>query len=291
MAIEQDKENNNVALVLSGGAARGIAHIGVIEELVRQGYNIHSIAGTSMGALVGGVYALGKLDEFKNWLVSLDKREIIKLLDFTFSSPGLIKGNKVLKKMESFIPEQNIETLDITFSAIATDINNNKSIVFNSGKIFDAIRASISIPALFTPVIKDDLVLVDGGVINNIPLNHIKRISNDILVASYVNADIPVTEEFRIDDNKEKIINKHLEIREYIKSYFKKEKKNQVGYFDLIYKSLYLPVDKVSQMRLKQYPPDILVEIPHDICGLFDFLHAERLVEIGRNATKRKLNN
>jgi len=120
----------NVTLVLSGGGARGFAHIGAIEELESRGYLINSIAGTSMGALVGGMYAVGKMNEYKEWVYNLDKKDIFKLLDFSFSNQGLIKGDKVLNKMKEFIPDANIEDLKIKYTATAFDLAQNKEIVF-----------------------------------------------------------------------------------------------------------------------------------------------------------------
>ena len=125
--------NNNVSLVLSGGGARGIAHIGVIEELEKQGFNIKSISGTSMGSLVGAVYAVGKMQEYKNWIYTLDRLDVFKLIDFTFSSQGLVKGDRVFKKMKEFIPDTNIEDLEIHYAATAADIINNKEVVFTKG--------------------------------------------------------------------------------------------------------------------------------------------------------------
>jgi len=186
----------NVSLVLSGGGARGIAHIGVIEELEKQGLEIKSIAGTSMGALVGGIYAVGKLQEYKNWMYTLDKIDVFKLIDFTLSSQGLIKGDRVFKKMKEFIPDMNIEELKIHYTATATDIINKKEVVFTKGSIYEAIRASVAFPSVLTPVKKDDSVLVDGGVMNNVPINHVKRTRDDILIVVYVNAVIPVYKPF-----------------------------------------------------------------------------------------------
>ncbi len=133
-----------VSLVLSGGGARGMAHIGVIEELEKQGYEIASLAGTSMGALVGGVYAVGKIDELKNWLYSLDKRKTFSLIDFTFSKQGFVKGDKVFQKMKDFVPDINIEDLKIPYLAVASDILRKKEVVFTSGPLLDAIRASVA---------------------------------------------------------------------------------------------------------------------------------------------------
>jgi NTE family protein len=162
-----------VSLVLSGGGARGIAHIGVIEELEKQGFEIASISGTSMGAVVGGVYALGKMEEYKNWLYTLDKIKIFSLIDFSFSTQGLVKGDKLLNTVKAFIPDANIEDLSIPYAAIAADIINKKEVVFTKGSLFDAIRASMAIPTVFTPVKTEHGLLIDGGIINNMPINHV----------------------------------------------------------------------------------------------------------------------
>ncbi|MCK4793275.1 MAG: patatin-like phospholipase family protein, partial [Desulfobacteraceae bacterium] len=172
-----------IALVLGSGGARGLAHIGVIEEFEKQGFEINSVAGTSMGALIGGLYAMDKLHEYKDWVLTLDKVEVFNLIDFTFSSHGLIKGDKIINKMKTFLPDRNIEDLDIPFAAVATDITNEKEVVFTTGSVYEAVRASIAIPTVFTPVNKDNILLVDGGVLNPIPANRVKRIGNDILVA------------------------------------------------------------------------------------------------------------
>ncbi len=135
----------NATLVLSGGGARGFAHIGVIEELENRGFTINSIAGTSMGALVGGVYAAGKLGEFKQWAIKLTKTDVLKLFDLSFTNQGLIKGDKVLKAMKEFIPDSNIEDLKINYTATAFDLTHDKEVIFNNGSLYNAIRASISI--------------------------------------------------------------------------------------------------------------------------------------------------
>lgn len=140
------------ALVLSGGGARGISHIGVIEELEKQGFEISSVSGASMGALVGGVHASGKLVELKNWLYDLDKMKVFSLVDFTLSAQGLVKGDRVLNKMKEFVADVNIEDLRIPYAAVAADIVNAKEVVFTNGSIYEAIRASIAIPTVLTPV-------------------------------------------------------------------------------------------------------------------------------------------
>ena len=140
-----------VALVLSSGGSKGIAHIGVINELEKQGFEISSVSGSSIGSVIGGLYAMGKLPEYTDWIRTLNKKLVWELMDFTFSSNGLIKGVRVFNKMKSFIPDIGIEEMNIPFSAIATDILNEKDVVFTDGSFYEAIRASVAIPSLITP--------------------------------------------------------------------------------------------------------------------------------------------
>jgi len=185
------KKVKNVALVLSGGGARGMAHIGVIEGLLANGYNITSVAGTSIGSVVGGIYAAGNLDDYREWITSLGKLDIFKLMDFAISKSGLIKGEKVFNEMKKIIGNKNIEDLDIPFAAIAVDIYGHKEIVFTSGSLINAIRASVSVPTVLLPYEYNGSELVDGGVLNPFPLDRVKRTDNDILIAVNLNADIP----------------------------------------------------------------------------------------------------
>lgn len=282
-----------ISLALSGGGARGLAHIGVIEELEKQGYEIVSIAGTSMGALVGGVYAMGKMEAFKQWMISLDKMKVFNLVDFTFSSQGVIKGDRVLNAMKEFISDGLIEDLPIPYAAIAADIINKKEVIFTSGSIYDAIRASIAIPSVLTPVKTNDGYLVDGGVINNIPVNRVQRFPNDILVAVNVSADVPV-EKTTLSKKEEA---KQLSIyQEKIKSFYtllqKKypiSKKEKLGYFDLLNKTINMMTYHISETALERFPPQILIQISRDICGTYDFFKAEELIEAGRRAAQKSL--
>lgn len=310
----------NVSLVLSGGGARGIAHIGVIEELERQGFKIHSISGTSMGALVGGVYALGKIPEFKNWLYGLDKLKVLSLFDFTLSMQGFVKGDKVLSTMKQFIPDANIEDLPIYYRAIATDIIHKKEVVFDKGSVYSAIRASMSIPTVFTPVKTKDGLLVDGGVINNIPLSHAQRKFGDYLIAVNLNADSPPLQkvektkkedniyfrkfnEWKSEWNKTsdssstwaKTINTAIST---IENFFDENedkndesisKKNDFGYFDIVNQSIDLMSEQIGKMNLEKIPPDILIEISRDTAETFDFHKAKSLVEEGKRAAQKSL--
>ncbi|MFH0841720.1 MAG: patatin-like phospholipase family protein [Bacteroidota bacterium] len=285
----------NVTLVLSGGGARGFAHIGAIEEIERRGYSITSIAGTSMGALVGGVYAIGKMDEFKKWAYNLDKKEILKLLDFSFSKQGLIKGDRVLNVMKEFIPDTNIEDLKIKYTATAFDLANNKEVVFNKGSLYDAIRASISIPTVFTPVISGNSLLVDGGVVNNIPMGNAIRSENDTLIAVYVNADIPLSEHYlNRPENSKRDGLRVKTISEIKMNLFKTDTgagRKGYNYFNLINSTIASATNFLANMIIKNSPPDILIEVSKKSCGTFDFFRAEELTEIGRDAAKKKLDS
>jgi len=285
--------NRKIALVLSGGGARGIAHIGVIEELEKRGYEITSIAGTSMGAVVGGMYAAGKLEEYKEWMCSLDKMKVFSLVDFTFSADGIVKGDKVLNAIKEFVPDTNIEDLKIAYSATAADIENHKEIVYRSGSLYEAIRASIAIPMVITPVIKNGAIIVDGGVLNNLPISNVKRNKDDLLVAVYVNANVPPVK-LKVSKKEEKekksvYLQKLNEFYEQLNIISPKSKKEKIGYFTLIDKTIVSASLQLVQLSIERNPPDILVNISRDTCGTYDFYRAEELVEIGRLAALTSL--
>ena len=176
-----------VALALASGGPRGFAFIGAIEELLKRGYTISSIAGTSAGSLVGGIYAAGGLQQFKEWLFGLDSLKVVSLMDFSLSKNYLVKGEKVMEAIKERVPEVNIEDLPIPFAAIATDLYTGEEVIFREGPLFEAIRASISIPSMFKPVKWNGRTLVDGGMVNTFPLNRVERTPGDILVGFNVN--------------------------------------------------------------------------------------------------------
>ena len=182
-----EKKNKNVALVLSSGGPRGFAYIGAIEALEEHGYTITSIAGTSIGSLVGGIYAAWKLAEFKNWLYSLNAWEVFSLMDLSIGKNHFVKGEKVIEAIMEIVPNVNIEDLNIPYRAVATDLYTGREVVFDKGPLFAAIRASISIPSLFRPVKYGLTTLIDGAIANCLPLNRVQRTAGDLLVAFDVN--------------------------------------------------------------------------------------------------------
>ena len=177
-----------VSLVLGSGGARGYAHIGAIEELLAQGYDIRCIAGSSMGALIGGVYAAGKLDAYRDWARALQRFDVLRLLDWTFSGGGLIKGDRIIGKLKDLIGEVNIEDLPISYTAVAVDLMLQREVWFSRGSLFEAIRASIAIPTVFRPHHYQGRTLVDGGLLNPVPITPTLRDLTDCTIAVDVNA-------------------------------------------------------------------------------------------------------
>ena len=176
------KRKKRVALALSSGGPRGFAYIGALEELEARGYEVSAVAGTSIGALVGGVYAAGRLAEFKEWLLSLDTWKVFSLMDFSLSMSHIVKGDKIIEAIKEIVPDVNIEDMSMPFSAVATNLYTGEEVVFDKGNLFSAIRASMSIPSLFKPVQYGNVVLIDGHSSNCLPLNRVKRAKGDILI-------------------------------------------------------------------------------------------------------------
>ncbi|WP_022964233.1 patatin-like phospholipase family protein [Halopseudomonas pelagia] len=180
--------SQRVALVLGSGGARGYAHIGVIEEIERRGYTIDCIAGCSMGAVVGGVYAAGGLDAYREWVSGLAYLDVLRLLDVGFGNLGAIRGERVFGRIREILGEVNIEDLSIPFTAVATDLTNQQEVWFQQGCLHQAMRASAAIPSLFSPVRQGGRVLVDGGLLNPLPIVPVVSAHCDLIVAVNLNA-------------------------------------------------------------------------------------------------------
>jgi NTE family protein len=277
----------NVRLVLGSGGARGMAHIGVIEALEKEGYIIREVVGCSMGAVVGGIYCAGYLNEYKHWLVSLTKLDVFRLLDFTFSSQGFVKGERVFKAIEQLIGDHNIQDLKIPFTAVASDVLNKKEIHYRTGSLFKALRASIAMPTVFTPVMDGRAQLVDGGVLNPLPLNLIKKEPDDIVVAVNLNANI-APKNILPPANKEKAA--YLKMLDAFRAQFlnvdlkAEEKIEQFGFFDLMTKSYDMTQDRLTELIIQIYKPDMVVNISREACGVFEFYRANEVIEEGRKA-------
>lgn len=278
----------DVALVLSSGGARGLAHIGAIEELEAHGYRITSIAGCSMGALIGGVYAAGKLEEFREWMKTVDRKKMLELTDFSFSLNHLVKGTRIIEAIMEFVPDIPIEDLPIPYCAVATDWKSGHEVVFREGSLFEAIRASISLPSFYEPVKRDGMILIDGGVTNPIPMNRVIRHEGDILVGIDVSGH-----------DYEAQWRRHHELAEKRKrsTSLSQQILNRLIPDNLDF-NYYTMLSRVSSLMIRQnsilmaqlMKPDILVDIQMARYGGFDYDKSERLIAIGRQKTLQAIN-
>lgn len=272
-----------------------MAHIGVIRCLQEQGYTIRYISGTSIGALVGGVYAAGKLDEYTKWVLELDRTDILRLLDWSFSHGALFKGNKIIDVLEKLIGNRNIEDLPIGFTAVATDLDGEREVWFNNGPLFDAIRASIAVPMVFEPVRHMGRLLVDGGLVNPIPIAPVLNMQSDLIFAVDLNAVaeghvsvLNQTEKTSVVDNEYRI-----KIISFIEKFMPtgdiQEPDNLPGLFDLILRSMDVMQTTIARYKMAGYTPDLTVNIPRDACGFFEFYRAGDLIELGYQRTGEAL--
>jgi len=276
----------NVRLVLGSGGARGMAHIGVIEELEKEGFIISEVVGCSMGAVVGGIYCAGYLADYKHWLIKLSRLDVFRLLDFTLSAQGFVKGERVFKAIEEFIGDHKIENFKIPFTAVAADITYEKEVHYQSGSLFKALRASIAIPTVFTPVKEGKSQLVDGGVLNPLPMNLVKKEPGDWIVAVNLNANIPYTPNNLVAEKEPAA---YLKMFNAIQSTFPKfdsktENIENLGLFDLLNKSYDLTQDRLTELMIDIHKPDLVVNISRDACGVFEFYRANEIIEAGRKA-------
>lgn len=321
-------KNKDVALVLSSGGPRGWAYIGAIEELESRGYNITSIAGTSIGSLIGGIYAAGKLAEVKEWLFSLDAWKVFSLMDISISMNHLVKGDKVMEALKEIVPDIDIEHLNIPYRAVAADLYTGEEVVFDRGPLFDAVRASISIPSLFRPVKYGFRTLVDGGIVNTMPIDKVVRNGQDILVAFDVNdVDVEhirqlVIEEAHKEEDRirlEKALD--AETRNVLKSIrsntsltfrdklilakdqgvkILSHKMNseeeepelffEENYYSILSRTFSLMNHVIARNAAERYQPEVLVKMPFDAYGdISDYAKAREISEAGRELMKAAL--
>jgi NTE family protein len=295
----------SVSLVLSSGGARGLAHIGVIEWLAGNGYEIRSIAGSSMGALVGGIYAAGELDTYKHWVCALDRSDVLRLLDPTLGWNGIFKGRRVIEKLRDLIGDHDIEDLPMSFTAVATDIETQREVWINKGPLFDAIRASIAVPLVFTPHKIDGRLLLDGGLVNPLPIAPTLKDHTDLIIAVNVNGSSgsPVIHEPEPEAAGAGLRPSAADVagnnyRERIKAFvndlqerFMPPSSNEQDwdYFDIITLSIETMQNTIARMKLAAYTPDVTIEISRLSARAFEFYRAAELIELGRERAAEAL--
>ncbi len=249
-----------VSLVLGSGGARGITHIGVIQYLLARGYEIDEVVGCSIGALVGAAYACNRVRELGDWMRTLTKAQVFRLMDFANPRYGLLKGERVLTILQDVFEDVLIEDLPFKYTAVATDLEHEEEVLFTEGSIYTAIRASIAIPGVFKGVMHGDKFLVDGGVLNPLPLNHVTKKENIVIA---VNLDgVPAKEEGLV------------------------AKLNPVG---LLQESFYAMRRRLSMLSLAYYQPDFTITIPQDAAGVWDFHRSAELIDMGYGLADKAL--
>lgn len=309
-------KNQSISLVLGSGGARGLAHIGVINWLEEHGYSIDSIAGCSMGALVGGIYALGKLDQFTDWVKAINTVEMLKLMDFTFAQGGLVKGDKIINTLINLTGESLIEDLSIPFTAVTADITNEKEVWIQRGPLFDAIRASISLPLLFTPFERMGVQLLDGGVLNPVPIAPTFGDHTDQTIAvnlagapdpSLVRN--PEQEKNMIsdpgntdDDGKRSSVSSDLsetdtdkepsiftrKIDQFIESISSNVSATpSLNMYSVAYQAIDAMQGAIARQKLAAYPPDRVLNVPRNLCGTLEFDRAEEVIQYGYDLAEK----
>jgi NTE family protein len=288
-----------ISLVLSSGGARGLAQIGAIEALSEHGFEIVSVSGSSVGAAIGGLYAAGKLKAYKEWVIQMGKIDVFRLFDINFTGVGLIKGERVFEAMEKVIGDCMIEDMPIPFTAVATDIFNNKDVYIQKGSLFKAIR-------VLSPVYTENSILVDGGVCCPIPVEPVLNINHEMIVVVNVNADIPYKPLYHKSVQEIKEQNQYLKYLNDFKQRFasylpesittsentnRKKKPEKLGSFDLFNRSVELMQEKIIDYTLKKYPPDMIINMSRSMCTTFEFYKAKELIEEGYNATVSVINS
>lgn len=274
------QKGQRVALVLGSGGARGLAHIGIIQHLVALGLEIVYISGCSIGALVGGMYAAGKLEPYADWALKMQKRDLFSLLDLAFVRTGLFKGDRLIGVLRELVGDHVIEDLPIGFTAVATDLTEQREIWLTRGSLFDAIRASIAIPTILTPHHYMGRVLVDGGLLNPIPMAPALNQPADLIIAVNLNAR-PRRSRIRASAAKEGELELEPSAAE--------ESPGIPGLLDVITLSMDMMQDSIARMKIASYSPDVVIEVPGDSCFFYEFYRAEEMIAIGRERAEAAL--
>ncbi|MGI1670958.1 MAG: patatin-like phospholipase family protein [Neptuniibacter sp.] len=283
-----------VSLVLGSGGARGYAHIGAIEEIERRGYEIVAISGSSIGALIGGMYAAGRLPEYSDWVKSLSWIKVVRLLDFTLSK-GAIRGDKIFVQLAEILGNPQIQDLPIDYTAVVADLARQKEVWYQKGPLLDAIRASVAVPGLFTPVIKGASVLVDGGVLNPLPIIPAVASQADLIIAVDLNTGDVNHSHLKLPSNKylrRSGMSDEWNMPDVDTSSAEPTSKEQNeigGRMDILLNSVEVMQASLTEYKIAGYPPDLVVRIPKDLCSFYDFHRAAETIEYGRLATREKL--
>ncbi|MEZ9402803.1 patatin-like phospholipase family protein [Vibrio cyclitrophicus] len=284
-----------ISLVLGSGGARGLVHVGIIRWLIEHGFQIKSISGCSIGALIGGVYAAGKLDEFEEWVTSIDQSDMAMMLDFSWQSSGIFKGDKIIDTLRRLIGEISIEDLPIPYTAVAANVADEKEVWLQSGSLFDAIRASISLPLFFTPHVINGEVLIDGGVLNPVPIAPTFSDKTDFTLAVNLGGEPEMPQQEVIPVSlPTKQSNLHEKVTLFIDnlgSSVKSKMSFNFAAYDIANQAFDAMQSTIARQKLAAYPADITLEIPRNACGTLEFDRSQEMIDRGYHLAQANLGN
>ena len=296
----QTNGKKTVSLVLGSGGARGLAHIGAIQWLEENGYDIRSISGCSMGALIGGIYACGKLDVFEEWVRAISKLDIVLLLDVAWGKQGLVEGERIMTTLRELIGDRLIENLPIEFTAVASDISREKEVWLKRGSLFDAIRASIALPLFFTPFDLNGTQLLDGGILNPVPIAPTFEDDTDLTIAINLGAPptgnprsekraVPEQETASSTDDDDSL---HGQIRRFINEIKQRVPQEDAGTWQMLEvadRTFDAMQGTIARQKLAAYPPDFTIMVARDACGTLEFDRADEMIALGYKAAAQSL--
>jgi len=287
------------SLVLGSGGARGLAHIGVIRALEKAGIEIRTIAGSSMGALVGGIHAAGRLQAYEDWVCTLEQSDVLALVDWTFSGGGLIRGRKIIDKLAELIGRYDIEKLDIDFTAVAVDLDRGREVWLDRGPLFDAIRASIAIPGVFTPHEYRGRTFIDGGILNPVPIAPTLRAVDDLVVVVDVNGpEVEPPPLQRQPEEPEDQDNGMLaKVREFMNGWRDderekekaKDKSTRPGLMAVMMSALDIMEAAMARHHMALFHSDIMISIPKNTCFVHEFHRAADIIALGEELATEAL--
>jgi NTE family protein len=280
------QESRTVSLVLGSGGARGHAHLGVIRALDEMGFDVRNISGCSMGSVIGGILAADKLDTYTDWAFQLRKSDVVKLLDFSFSLRSVFKGERIFDVLKELVGDRKIEDLDRRFTAVATSLNEQEEVWINSGSLFTAMRSSTAVPGVFSPVQLNGHTLVDGGLVNPLPIAPTLNDPTDLTIAvnlAGIDDEYTPPDEIAGDDEEKN------SYRDRIADFLTRQRdddseEHEAGNFDaadLIVKSIDIMQGAIARFKLAAYAPDKTIDIPRNACTFFEFHRAEEMAELG----------
>ena len=293
----------NVALVLGSGGARGLAHIGAIEALEERGYNITSIAGCSMGSIIAGMYAAGQIKEAKDWFLSVDKQLILRMMDMNLlSGNSIVKGQRIIEELKKVVPDRPMEDLQIPCTIVASDMMSTEEVIFRTGSLFEAIRASISIPLFFAPVQMGDRLLIDGGILNPLPLHIVERTKGDILVAADISGKDrmpiamqmpdPINVEGRLEELSARGISVPKSWEDQLRQLGKRvddirrRRASDIGrkfsFVSMLDRMSDMQIQQNTLLSLRLTPPDVHAVMRQYAYNTFDFDKAEEIIAEGK---------